>query len=40
MPTLQVTGCSEGSVDIKTKVPFLYKESILKRNFNFDVNKT
>ena len=32
------SGCSQGSVDIKTEVPFKYKESILKRNFNFDVN--
>ena len=32
------SGCPQGSVDIKTKVPFYYKESILKHYFNFHVN--
>ena len=32
--------CSLGSVDVKTKVAFQYKEHILKRNFCFHVNRT
>ena len=34
------SGCSQGSVDIITKVQLQYKESILKHNYNFAVNKS
>ena len=34
------SGCSLGSVDIKAKIPFQYRESIQKRNLDFDFNKT